>query len=245
MRERSTGKGLRGSLARLTIVIALTLPAAVPAGAAVINACGPNVCYQYDDAQAAVALTGTPVLVGDDMQFLPPAFLAQATGVAGWVTTTANFIFSRIYTVDSANEFSSFHVFEEFDYEIITDGEVRAALYTQARSNLLSSDSTSTLVNWSDSGDTAGPQIDSINAYLYPADAFSAPARDMRVSIQNTIRAFTDALAENAFIQKKFTLVALTTQPAAVPVPAAVWLFGSALGLLGWLRRGAAQPSQA
>jgi hypothetical protein len=27
---------------------------------------------------------------------------------------------------------------------------------------------------------------------------------------------------------------------SAVPVPAAVWLFGSALGLLGWLRRKAA-----
>ena len=26
-------------------------------------------------------------------------------------------------------------------------------------------------------------------------------------------------------------------QPAAVPVPAAVWLFGSALGMLGWIRR--------
>lgn len=34
--------------------------------------------------------------------------------------------------------------------------------------------------------------------------------------------------------------VKVTYEYAAVPVPAAVWLFGSALGMLGWLRRKAA-----
>ncbi len=236
------------SLRRVTLhtacLLALLAGWVPAAGAATITACGPNVCYEYDDTQAAIALTGTPTLVGDDMEFLPPAFLAHSTGGAGWVTATANFIFSRVYTVDSNNEISMFHTFEEFDYEIITDGEVRATLYTQARSNILSSDSISTIVNLGPvTGDTFGPQIDDLHAYLYPAAAFSAAANDMRITIQNTIRAFTDALAEDAFIQKKFTLVAITTQPAPVPVPAAVWLFGSSLGLLGWLRRRAARSS--
>lgn len=202
----------RQFLCQVACLLALAVGFTAPAGAAIINTCGPNVCYEYDDAQAAIALTGTPVLVGDDMEFLPPAFIAHATGVAGWVTATANFIFSRVYTVDANNEISMFHTFEEFDYEIITDGEVRATLYTQARSNILSSDSISTVVNLGPiTGDTFGPQIDDLHAYLYPATAFTAAANDMRITIQNTIRAFTDALAEDAFIQKKFTLVAITT----------------------------------
>ncbi len=233
---------LQGFARRPLWLVALVLAGAAPANAAIITACGPNVCYEYDNAQAAVALTGTPSLVGDDMQFLPSAFKAQSSGGAGWVTATANFIFSRVYTVDPNNEIASFKTFEEFDYEIITDGQVRAALYTQARSNILSSDGTSTLVNWGPvSGDTGGAQIDDITAWLYPATAFTGAASDMAVTIQNTLRAFTDASAEDAFIQKKFTLTTLTTSP--VPVPAAVWLFGSALGLFGWLRRRAARLS--
>lgn len=224
------------AIPRLAMLAAAAAALSAPSQAAVINVCGPNVCYEYDNAQAAVALTGLPTLVGDDMQFLPPAFIAHATGVAGWVTTTANFIFSRVYTVNPLNEIATFRTFEEFDYEIITDGEVRLALYTQARSNILATDGTSTIVNWSATGDTFGQQIDEVHAYLYPAAAFVGPAIDMKVTIQNTLRAYTDALPEDAFIQKKFTLSTVTTTPV-IPVPAAVWLMGSALGLLGWIRR--------
>ena len=66
---------------------------------------------------------------------------------------------------------------------------------------------------------------------LLPAADFTQPADDMRVSIQNTLRA-NAGNGELAWIQKKVTLV--TT---VVPVPAAVWLLGSGLGVLGLLRR--------
>jgi hypothetical protein len=220
-------------------LLAATLAfAAWPLQAATVTQCGPNVCYEYDNAQAAVGLTGLPTLVGDTMQFLPPSFAAQSTGGAGWVTVggaAGNFIFSRVYTTNVLNEIVSLTVHEEFDYEIITGGEVRASLYTQARSLVLPSDGTSTVVNFIDTGDTGGPLIDTLTAVLYPAAAFSAIANNMQVGIQNTLRAYTGAAGEDAFIQKKFTLVTETLTP--VPVPAAAWLLAGGLGALGWLRR--------
>jgi len=217
----------------------LALAGAVPANAATITDCGPNVCYEYDNAQAAVALTGLPSLVGDDMRFLPPAFRAQSSGGAGWVTATASFVFARVYTVDPNDEIATFHTAEELDYEIVTDGQVSATLYTRALSNILLTDDTSTTVNWGPvNGDTGGAQVDDIAAYLYPAAMFAAAANDLQITIENTIRAYTDALAEDAFVQKKFTLSTVTRDSInVVPVPAAVWLFGSALGLIGGIRR--------
>lgn len=227
----------RGNKFRI-VFLAAVAGAPLASHAATITQCGPNICYEYDDAQAAIALTGLPTLVGDAMTFLPPSFLAHSTDGAGFDTATANFIFDRVYTTDVLNEIVSFDVHEEFDYEIITDGNVRATLYTQARSLVNALDGTSTTVNFGPvSGDTGGNQIDTLDALLNPAAAFTDIANNMSVTIQNTLRAYTGALGEDAFIQKKFTLVTETMNPAPVPVPAAVWLFGSALGVLVWLRR--------
>jgi len=54
------------------------------------------------------------------------------------------------------------------------------------------------------------------------------------LSLQNTLTAEADEAGENAWIQKKATI----TITALVPIPAAVWLFGSGLiGLVAWGRR--------
>jgi hypothetical protein len=57
------------------------------------------------------------------------------------------------------------------------------------------------------------------------------------VQIQNDLTAISSVENESALIQKKFEGVGLVINPVVIPVPAAVWLFGSALGLLGWMRR--------
>jgi hypothetical protein len=60
----------------------------------------------------------------------------------------------------------------------------------------------------------------------------------MEVTIANMLSADTSAAGDFATIQKRFTLITNTVmQSAEVPVPAAVWLLGSAVGVLVGLRR--------
>jgi len=54
-----------------------------------------------------------------------------------------------------------------------------------------------------------------------------------RTSVSATSQAISEAIAVSA----DGTLLVTVTSTTVVPVPGAVWLFGSALGLLGWMRR--------
>ncbi len=77
MRKLELAAGLAG--------LAGLLAAALPAQAASVTLCGPNVCYEYDDAQSGATSFGTPTLSGDALVFLVPNFRAESLDGEGLV----------------------------------------------------------------------------------------------------------------------------------------------------------------
>jgi hypothetical protein len=69
------------------------------------------------------------------------------------------------------------------------------------------------------------------------------PSNEVEFGSSSQIQGWRLVLAEEGIINSvlaPITSDAATGSISIVPVPAAVWLFGSALGLLGWVRRRAA-----
>jgi hypothetical protein len=199
--------------------------------AASVTQCGPTICYKYDDAQSAVAEFGQPTFVGDAVRFLPPSFRAQSDDGAGFDTATGNFIFDDVYTISGA-DIGFIFVREAGDYEITNGGSVSVDLQLQISSNVDFFDFATSESSFDASGDSGGLQRWQLDGSLLPEQEFFNLANSMSLNIQNTLQAYTDANGESAWVQKKITLVV-----SEVPVPAAVWLFGSALAGLGWMRR--------
>jgi len=233
---------------KTSVAAAISLAAfmlSAQANAAPVTQCGPTICYTYDDAQAAVAEFGQPTFVGDLVRFLPPSFRAQSDdGVAqsnpaiSRDTATANFIFDDVYTLSGA-DIGFIRVVEAGDYEIINGGDISVDLYLQASNNNDFFDLTTATNSFDAVGDSGGLQRWQLDAIIRPlvdqSDILGTPwlsSNSLALNIQNTLTAYTDENGETAWVQKKITLAV-----SEVPVPAAVWLFGSGLGLLGFLRR--------
>jgi hypothetical protein len=233
------GTKLLGGLAILGVGFA-----SLPASAVTVTYCGPNICYQYDNAQAAVAWFGLPSFIGDTAFFTPTNFEARSADGVGINTGTntdvadATWVFSKVYSVVPSNEIASILAYEEGDYEInYAAGETHGDLYLRARglNNLLEGSLIDTdAVDYV--GSSGGIQLWSMSAALTPQASLAQLANNMTVTIQNTLTAFTSNTtpgSELAWIEKKLVLDVTTV----VPVPAAAWLLGSAVGLLGFARR--------
>jgi len=210
------------------------LLASFAAYGATVTQCGPNVCYEYDDSQVAASGSyyGLPTLIGDDMRFLPTTYKAQSTDGVGINTGTntdtygSTFVFDRIYSV-SGEEIATITFTERGDYFVQNDGSVQANMLMLIANNNDAAECDCVLDSFSDSGANA-LTLWQLSGSFDAAANFESLANDVSISLQNTLSAYTDASGEDAWLQKKFMSVSVTV----VPVPAAVWLMGSALGLL-------------
>jgi hypothetical protein len=199
--------------------------------AATVTQCGTNICYEYDDAQLGAGLFGLPTLSGDSLIFLSPMFRAESIDGAGLDTASATFVIDRVYSLDDMDIMDIF-LYESGDYRIINGDSVSAELILDIENNN-SSESGSVSELFTATGDSGGQQEWSIQDGFDPSSEFASASNDVKVSITDILTADSDAFGETAWIQKKLTLTAATV----VPIPAAAWLFVSALGLLVWRRK--------
>ena len=219
------------------------LAAMLPLASQAITQCGPNICYTYDAGQSAAAYFGLPTLLGDSMRFIPPNFRAESLNAAGTVSLSATWLFDNVYSTSGA-EIGSVFVSEAGDYSITGESGGAPDTVGVNLSTLVADNASAEFVldikNFSASGNTILPPQTwaLVSGTINPATAFTAIANNVAVSIQNTLSATTDEVGGDAWIQKKFVVQVGSVVP--VPVPTAVWLFGSALGLMGVARRRAA-----
>jgi hypothetical protein len=237
----------------ISAAVALLSIAAIPAQATLVQLCGPAVCYEYDDnpgVNAGITSFGSPTLLGssDTLEFTPTSFSAVAVGVNGFDQEVATFQFTRVWTTWSSWEIGQISVAESGDYQIIGSGNtvnsnLRLQVVDKVNDDLLPPfPETATVINNFNTSIATGVFVQNWNlaAQVNPAALFTDLASVVDLQIQNTLQAFTGENGGLAQIQKKLVLVVgLTVAPnqTVVPVPAAAWLFGSALGLMGLVRR--------
>jgi len=220
-----------------SVLFAVVSIFAVTANAATID--GDDVRFTYDDS----SLFGTASVVGNTLFFQPTDFRAESTDgspAAVPLSETLNITVEVISTGYVMTEFT----FAEFgDYylsdnstSVTASGRLQVASQTETCPpinfpcldsevfNVSGLDTVGATTDWS-----GGTTVNLADTAGWGSDTL------VTAQIQNNLSATTLNDGELAWIQKKAGGVSL--EVSVVPVPAAVWLFGSALGMLGWIRR--------
>jgi hypothetical protein len=207
----------------------------------------------YDDA--IVSLFGTPTLSGDGktILFSPLSFKATASGTQGAVFANSNTQFDII--LDNNQKLTGVSLIENGDYRLVNrdgdpapavdvSGELRLTnLYTGTDTNIVNftAGTLSTVcTSLNGCGLTPWATTASIGAPDAWVDNLGNPV-DVRVRLQNDLTAESYQVRDIAEIEKKHASQTVAITPhldTVVPVPGAVWLFGSAMaGFIGLRRK--------
>jgi len=211
------------------------------ASAASVTTCGDDVCFTYDNSTAF----GSANVVGNNIFFLPTNFIAESTNTQGAVSTnstinilvkasTAGLTISRVFLQEQGDYFlegaassaSAGGMFAATSTTTVCPtGNTMFAFFPCREQRLLNAGALTTkgaFADWSVSS-----FIDLNKNKNWKSDS------SVYLTIENRLAATALTQGDQAFIQKKIVGAGITV----VPVPAAVWLLGSALGLLGFARR--------
>jgi len=199
------------------------------AQSAIVTVNGANVSFTYDTA----TLYGTGFVVGDSIFFTPTDFRAESADGSGFSTASAtlnigiqalrpDYLFTQVALVEQGDYFLS-----GGSASVAAGGRLQVASLTTSCSifpcidsetfNVSGLGTVGALTDW-----TASASVDFADTAGWGSDT------NVTAQIQYNLSATTANAGELAFIQNKAQLVGLTL----VPVPAAIWLFISGLGIL-------------
>jgi len=214
-----------------------------PSHAALVSQCGDTVCFTWDDA--GLSIFGTPTIVGDKIIFDPTTFVANSLNGEGVVTTNATvnitidvmagYAFDSMGLAESGDYFlwgansavsvgGQLRVRDDADTLLVTDNITASAPF-----DIYNTPFDLTTHNWDAAASVslAGAEWNGVTQVV--------------MKVENILSAYTlagDTGALQAFIEKKEVGVEIDITTTVIPVPAAVWLFGSGLlGLIGIARR--------
>jgi len=236
---------MRNRAMQVSLTCLLLTFASPVAHAVTTTQCGDTVCFTWDTDQ--LSLFGTPSVIGDQIIFDPTTFVAKSLNGEGVVSTnaTVNIIVDVMegYVFDSASLAEAGDYFmwgsDPFGQSAVSVGgqlRVRDAANTELEYDSITASGDfdifntpfcATPHNWDASADVslAGAEWDGVTQVV--------------MKIENILNAYTDPFIAmqpppgggplQAFIEKKE--VGLSVGTTVIPIPAAVWLFGS--GLLG------------
>ena len=221
---------------QMMLATSLLTIASLQVNAASVTECGTDVCFTYDNA----TLFGSANIIGNNIFFLPTNFIAESNNGDG--AASANSTLSiLVEAITEGFAMTQFVLQEQGDYFLsgssasasvggmfaATSGTktCESMFFPCREEEILNSSPLTTLDAFDDW---------SINSVISLAgnESWNSDSK-VFLTIENRLSATTLENGDQAFIQKKVAGVGITV----VPVPAAVWLMGSALGILGWMRR--------
>ena len=213
------------------------------AAAVPVTVAGTTVSFTFDDALAG--LFGMPGVAGDTLFFTPTNFKAQASNTAG--IAPASQTFNVQVSANPGYLIAAVKLNEAGDYynlgassAVAAGGQLRVFdLETPLAPALTASIAASQpLTAVTSLGAFATTDWDASANVTLPASGWGGAdgaIGNVNVTLENILVARSLVLGDAAFIEKKFTGLAIVTTP--VPEPQAYLLFAAGLGLIGWTAR--------